>query len=168
MSYRFEPLGSLHDRESFDCGIPVLNDYLRKFARKDAQRLVAATFVMIASAQPERIIGYYTLSAFTVEMIELPEALRKKLPRYPKLPATLIGRLARDVNQPGTGSLLLVDALCRACEQSATIAAMAVVTEAKNEAAASFYRKFGFQSLGDSHNRFFLSMGTIETLMSKL
>lgn len=167
MSYRFEPLGSSHDRESFDCGIPALNDYLSKFARKDAQRLVAATFVMVSSGLPERIVGYYTLSAFTVEVTELPEALRKKLPRYPKLPATLIGRLARDVNHPGSGSLLLVDALCRAYSQSASIASMAVVTEAKNETAASFYQKFGFQSLGESHNRFFLPMGTVEALMPK-
>lgn len=167
MTFRFEALGPSHQREAFDCGIPVLNDYLCKFARKDAQRLVAATFVMASPTQPERIIGYYTLSAFSVELTELPEVLCKKLPRYPRLPATLIGRLARDVNHPGMGSLLLVDALCRAYTQSATIASMAVVTEAKNEAAASFYRKFGFQSLGDSHNRFFLPMGTVEALMPK-
>lgn len=167
MSYCFEPLGSLHDRESFDCGITALNDYLRKFARKDAQRLVAATFVMVSSAERQRIIGYYTLSAFTVEMTELPDVLRKKLPRYPRLPATLIGRLARDTSYPGVGSLLLVDALCRAYVQSTTIASMAVITEAKSEAAATFYRKFGFQSLGDSQNRLFLPMRTIEMLMRK-
>lgn len=165
MPYRFELLSREHDRESFHSSSRKLNDYLRTLARKDAERKVAAAFVMVDGGAPATIIGYYTLSAFTVEMTDLPEPLRKKLPRYPRLPATLLGRLARDERFPGTGSLLLMNALERAFQQSAQIASLAIVAEAKDEWAMSFYRKYGFESLGSSANRLFLPMGTVGQLV---
>jgi GNAT superfamily N-acetyltransferase len=164
MAYRFEPLTRQHDRAAFRCGSPPLDVYLQQFARKDADRRVAAAFVMVEEAAPATIVGYYTLSAFTVEITELPEELQKKLPRYPRLPATLLGRLARDERFPGAGSLLLVDALTRASRQSAQIASLAVVADAKHDAALRFYRKFGFSPLGSILNRVFLPMGTVEQL----
>jgi hypothetical protein len=93
--------------------------------------------------------------------------MQKKLPRYPRLPATLLGRLARDVKFPGTGALLLMDALVRAYRKSAEIASLAVVADAKDEAALAFYRKFGFAQLGGDPNRVFLPMGTIAGLLGK-
>ncbi|MDD2763671.1 MAG: GNAT family N-acetyltransferase, partial [Opitutaceae bacterium] len=127
----------------------------------------AAAFVMVDDAAPAVIVGYYPLSAFAVEVTELPEAMQKKLPRYPRLPATLLGRLARDERFPGTGSLLLMDALARAHQKAAEIASLAVVADAKDEAALAFYRKFGFAQLGSDPNRVFLPMGTIEALVRK-
>lgn len=165
MPYRFEPLTKQHDRAEFRCGSPPLNAYLQQLARKDTERRVAATFVMIEEAAPATIVGYYTLSAFTVAITELPEELQKKLPRYPRLPATLLGRLARDEQYPGTGSLLLIDALARAYRQSAQVASLALVADAKDEAALKFYRKSGFAPLGNHPNRVFLPMGTIEQLL---
>lgn len=167
MAYRFEPLTKQHDRAGFRCGSPQLNTYLQQLARKDTERRVAAAFVMVEEATPAAIVGYYTLSAFAVEVAELPEEMQKKLPRYPRLPATLLGRLARDERFPGTGSLLLMDALARAHRQAAQIASLAVVADAKDEAALSFYRKFGFAPLGSHPNRVFLPMGTIEELVKK-
>lgn len=164
MAYRFEPLTRQHDRAAFSCGVPPLDVYLQQFARKDADRRVAAPFVMVDEAAPATIVGYYTLSAFAVELAELPEELQRKLPRYPRLPATLLGRLARDGRFPGTGPLLLVDALSRALRQSAEIASLAVVAEAKDEAALRFYRRFNFLPLGNNPNRVFLPMRTIEQL----
>jgi hypothetical protein len=106
-----------------------------------------------------------TLSAFTVEVAELPKQLQKKLPRYPRLPATLLGRLARDERFPGTGSLLLMDALTRALGQSAQIASLAVVADARDDAALGFYRKFGIAPLGNTPNRVFIPVRTIEVLL---
>lgn len=165
MPYRFEPLTKLHDRAGFRCASAPLNAYLQQLARKDTERRVAAAFVMVEEAAPATIVGYYTLSAFAVEVVELPEELQRKLPRYPRLPATLLGRLARDERFPGTGSLLLMDALARAHHQSVQIASLAVVADAKDEAALKFYRKFGFAPLGNHPNRVFLPMGTIEQLL---
>jgi len=167
MAYRFEPLAKQHDRAAFRCASAPLNTYLQQIARKDAERHVAAAFVMVHSDAPANIVGYYTLSAFTVDVAELPETMQKKLPRYPRLPATLLGRLARDVKFPGTGALLLMDALVRAYRQSAEIASLAVVADAKDEAALAFYRKFGFAQLGGDPNRVFLPMGTIAGLLGK-
>lgn len=165
MAYRFEPLTKQHDRAGFGCASAPLTTYLQAIARKDAERHVAATFVMVDVAAPAMIVGYYTLSAFAVEVTELPAALQQKLPRYPRLPATLLGRLARDERFPGTGSLLLLDALTRAHQQAADIASLAVVADAKDEAALAFYRKFGFAQLGSDPQRVFLPMGTIAELV---
>ena len=164
---RFESLGRQHDRLGFRCGIEPLDRYLQQIARKDIERKVAAAFVMVDEVAPATIIGYYTLSAFAVELTELPDELRKRLPRYPRLPATLLGRLARDERFPGTGHLLLMDAVGRALHQSTEIASLAVVAEAKNEVALNFYRKFGFASLGQHPNRVFLPMRTIEQLLNR-
>jgi hypothetical protein len=165
MAYRFEALTQRHDRAGFRCGSPPLDLYLQQLARKDAERRVAAAFVMVEEAAPAVIVGYYTLSAFTVEVVELPEDLQGKLPRYPRLPATLLGRLARDERFPGTGSLVLMDALARAWRQSGEIASLAVVADAKDGDALAFYRTFGFLPLGRSLNRVFLPMGTIGALV---
>ena len=165
MAYRFEPLAKRHDRAGFHSGSPPLNIYLQQVARKDIERRVAASFVMVEEAAPETIVGYYSLSAFTVELGDLPGEMQKKLPRYPRLPATLLGRLARDERFPGTGSLLLLDALARAHSQSAQVGSLAIVAEAKNERALKFYQKFGFMPLGSNPDRVFLSMGTIEQLL---
>lgn len=167
MAYRFEPLTKQHDRAGFRCASAPLNTYLQQIARKDAERHVAAAFVMVDDTAPTTIMGYYTLSAFAVDVAELPEAMQKKLPRYPRLPATLLGRLARDERFPGMGSLLLMDALARAHRKAADIASLAVVADAKDEAALTFYRKFGFAQLGSDPNRVFLPMGTIAELAAK-
>lgn len=166
MAYRFEPLAKQHDRAAFRSTSPALNTYLQQLARKDTERRAAASFVMVEESAPATIVGYYTLSAFTVEVAELPAEMQKKLPRYPRLPATLLGRLARDERFPGTGSLLLTDALARAHRQSVHVASLAVVAEAKDDSALTFYRKFGFAPLGSHLNRVFLAMGTVEQLVN--
>lgn len=164
-SFRFEPLDpGRHDRDGFECGVVSLNDYLRRQARKDIERHLAAVFVMVADAAPSAIIGFYSLSNFSVELAELPADLIWRLPRYPRLPATLIGRLARDQRFPGTGSLLLMDALLRAYAQTAVSGSVAVVAEAKDDRAGEFYRKHGFALLGLEANRWHLPMQTIGRL----
>jgi hypothetical protein len=77
MVFRFEPLTKAPDRTGFRCGVEPLDVYLQQLARKDAERRAAAAFVMPDAAVPATIVGYYTLSAFAVEIWELPEALHK-------------------------------------------------------------------------------------------
>ena len=124
---------------------------------------MAAPFVL-RGADPRRIIGYYTLSAGTIELKDLPEDVARRLPRYPMLPAVLIGRLAvdREFAGQGWGKVLLVDALRRSLAQSRQIAAMAVLVDAQDDAARAFYRRFGLQRLIDHPSRLFLPMKTIE------
>ncbi len=156
-----EPLGSEHDRAAFSCGVEELDRYLKQQASQDARNRVAAPFVLRAADSP-RIMGYYTLSAATIELG------KRRLPRYPLLSAVLIGRLAVDREFAGQswGKVLLVDALRRSVAQSRQIAAMAVVVDAKDVAARGFYERYGFQQLLEHQNRLFLPMKTIEQLFS--
>jgi hypothetical protein len=122
---------------------------------------MAAVFVMISEDQPQGILGYYTLASYAVETSGLPDATAKKLPRYPTTPATLIGRLARAVDQPGFGSLLLADALGRILANTREVASALAVVDAKDNSAEAFYQKHGFIPIGGSARKLFLPMKTI-------
>jgi hypothetical protein len=158
---RSESLSPSHDREGFTCGVAVLNNYVQRQASQDMRRHLAAVFVMVSEDQPQTILGYYTLASYAVETSGLPDETAKKLPRYPTTPATLIGRLARAVDQPGLGSLLLADALGRILANTREVASALVVVDAKDEVAAYFYRKHGFIPFGGSARKLFLPMKTI-------
>ena len=97
----------------------------------------------------------------------MPSTLVKKLPRYPVLPATLLGRLAVDVKQRGKafGTLLLLDAL-RRCLRSET-ASLAVIVDAKDDGAVSFYERHEFYRLSDQPNRLFKPMAEVERLFGR-
>lgn len=159
--YSLEPLGD-HDRASFSCGHPELDDYLRRQASQDAKRKVAAPFVMVDPAR--RILGYYTLSAYGIRLAELPLHLARKLPKYPLIPATLLGRLAVSREHQGQklGRLLLMDALHRSWKHSAQVASVGVVAEAIDEAARDFYLHHEFIPLVDHPRKLFVAMGTIQ------
>jgi len=165
-SWRIEPLGPHHDRAPFSCGNDSLDRYLKQQAGQDARRLAAAPFVLVASADPKTVAGYYTLSSHSIDLGELPAAVAKRLPRYPHVPATLLGRLAVDrrYRGQGLGEILLMDALRRALAQSSQIAAVAVVVDASDDAAARFYRRFGFLSFPERPDRLFLPMKTVALL----
>ena len=149
---RIQPLGSGHDRSAFSCGVPALDRYLREQAGQDARRRVAAPFV--ATTDGTKVLGFYTLSATSIELTEVPAALAKKLPRYPRLPATLLGRLATDLSARGVGlgRVLLIDAITRAVRSE--IASFALVLDAKDEGVASFYEREGFIRLPGTPIRF--------------
>ncbi|MFN7734055.1 MAG: GNAT family N-acetyltransferase [Pirellula sp.] len=159
-----EPLGNQHDRMAFDCGVPALNIYLQKFAKQDMKRKAAAAFVLVGRTDPNRILGFYTLSATSVALSVLPDELTRKLPRYPVIPAILVGRLARDIHYPGIGAFLLLDAIARCVRAAKEIAASLIVVDSKGAAATRFYGKFGFLSLPKLSDRMFLPMHTAEKL----
>jgi len=165
-SVTVEPLGRQHDRTVFHCGSEALDRYLKHQARQDADRRVAAPFVSVN--QPDtRVLGYYTLSASVLTLVDLPDELAHKLPRYPQLPVTLLGRLAVDQSTKGQGlgEHLLLDALRRSLAHADRIAAMAVVVDAKDEAAAAFYRHYGFLTLQAQPSRLFVPMRLVTQLL---
>src|SRR6202158_1111876 len=131
-----EPLGGGHDREGFACGNSALDHDLKEQANQDLRRGCAVPFVLIPSAGESAVLGYYTLSSFGIDAGVVPPEITKKLPRYPLIPATLLGRLAVDERHhgEGVGEFLLMDALHRSLAQSDQIAA-AVVVEAIDERA---------------------------------
>ena len=137
-----EPLGAW-DRSAFACGTAALDRYLREQASQDIKRLVASCFVAVETAT-QTLAGYYTLAATSVAASDLSLEFVKRLPRYPLLPAALIGRLAVDQRYQGKGlgSALLADAALRVLRSE--MKALALIVEAKDEKAMAFYRFQGF------------------------
>lgn len=164
---RVEPLNSSHDRACFCCGIAALDDYLHKRAKQDARNRVAAPFILSYGDEPT-IVGYYTLSALSILLTDLPPSTAKKLPRYPNVPVTLLGRLALDArfHGRGLGEHLLMDALFRAHIHANEIASFAVVVDAINANASDFYQRYDFQPFPQRPNRLFLPMKTIAQIFN--
>jgi GNAT superfamily N-acetyltransferase len=159
-------LAAIHDRRNFECGVQVLNRYLNETASQDQRRRIAACFV-VAHPESNVVLGYYTLSAFTVAATDLPAELARKLPKYGQIPCTLLGRLAvdRSFAGQGLGAILLIDALRRAFHHAAQIASWAVIVDAIGEAAYRFYAHHGFLALpAGTPRRQFLPMATVAAL----
>jgi ribosomal protein S18 acetylase RimI-like enzyme len=147
------------DRSTFHCGSEPLDRYFHQQVSQDSRRRVTACFVALTGDQ--RIAGYYTLASASVFLADLPATMGKKLPRYPSVPAVRMGRLAvdQDFKGQGLGGALLADALDRAARSE--IAAYALVVDAKDDAAAAFYRHHGFIALPDSPLSLFLPLATV-------
>jgi predicted GNAT family N-acyltransferase len=164
MSLRIELLNSKkHDRSSFSCGADSLDDYIKTRASQELKKLVSTPYVLTDS--PERqVLGYYCLSSYSIASTELDEYTARKLPRYPLLPAIMLGRLAVDSGCQGKGyvDLLVSDALKRSLELSKQLASFAVVVEAIDQGAARFYQRHGFIEFPDDPLKFYLPVATIE------
>jgi GNAT superfamily N-acetyltransferase len=150
------PLDKEHDRSAFSCGRSELDEWFRRRASQDDRRNIARIFV--ATDDALGIVGFYSLSSFTLSLGELPDEIARKLPRYPAIPAALIGRLARDIRARGKGirELLLADAIRRILEAARSLASFAIVVDAMDETAVRFYRSFGFVQLPNHPQRLFL------------
>ena len=159
---RVEPLGSHHDRASFDSGVEPLDRYLRSQASQDARKNMAAPFVLVLP--DDAVGGYYTLSATAVKLSDLPDQTARRLPRYPLVPATLLGRLAVDrrFQGKGYGRFLLADALYRVARNE--IASFAVIVDAKDEAARRFYERESFLPFADQPMKLFRPVADIKQL----
>lgn len=134
-----------HDRKSFDCGHPELNNYIKKVAKQDVENGAAQVYVLVEEDQKNnKIYGYFTLNAFAILSNDLPFMAEKK-PRYPNSPAVLIGRLAKDLNQDILcGSEILYAALKTVKKISGELGAAFVVVHAIDKNAENFYIKNGF------------------------
>jgi GNAT superfamily N-acetyltransferase len=161
-----EPLGR-HERARFICGQSDLDNWFRFRASQDQKRNVARVFVAVSSDLG--VVGFYSLSSLSLSLETLPEELAHKLPRYDAIPAALIGRLARSesVRGQGIGELLLADAVQRILEAGRSIAVYAIVVDAKDERAATFYREFGFREFPLRRNRLFLLTSTAQAALAR-
>jgi GNAT superfamily N-acetyltransferase len=155
---RVEPLDERHDRASFSSGVPALDDFLQRFARQNQDRGLSRTFVL-TSGNSSEVLGYYTLRAGALLPGDLPEAARKKLPRYP-VPVAHLARLAVDerVRGQGLGSMLLVDALEQIVSVARQVGIYAVEVLAKDDRARAFYAHHGFSPLVDDPNHLYVSL----------
>ena len=145
MNLIFSPLHSGMRRETFSCGEPLLDAYLHRQAGQDMKRGFATVIVAHRNDDPNVIVGYYTLSTASIILDALPDAVARKMPRYPTVPAVRLGRLAvaTPCQRKHVGSLLLLDALRRACANELAWAIFLV--DVKNDRVAAFYERFLFQ-----------------------
>lgn len=148
-----------HDRSAFHSGSEPLDRYLRAQVTQDIRRRVATCFV--ALADDPCIAGYYTLASASLRLSDLPADISKKLPRYPTVPTVRMGRLAvhQACKGQGLGGALLADALERAARSE--IAAHALMVDAKDGAAAAFYRHHGLIALPDAQQTLFLPLASL-------
>jgi GNAT superfamily N-acetyltransferase len=164
VTQRVEPFDSKrHDRKGFTCGDPTLDEYLARQATQDVRRNVASLYCFVEDESP-RIIGYYTLCASALPAQDLPEDLRRALPRYSHIPAVLLGRLAvlRDRQGEGIGGLLLANAVGRTL--TIPVAAWCLVVDALHPRAAAWYGAYGFRALPDQPLRLILPTDSIRKL----
>jgi len=149
----------------FDCGNLELNQYFRLYAHKNDQLSIGKTFVAIT--ETDHVAGYMTISTAQIAAESLPDELRGKLPRYP-VPAFRIGRLAVDLRFQGAGSgrWLLSQALNKAVEVSSSVGLFAVLVDAIDEKAKSFYVKYGFIPFESRPLTLFLPLATIKAAIS--
>jgi predicted GNAT family N-acyltransferase len=162
LAIHIEPLQKKHDRRAFSCGETTLDDWFRNRASQDTKRDLAQVFVAIDDELG--LVGFYSLSAFALQLDELPEDLADRLPRYSAIPAALIGRLARDLRSRGqrVGDVLLADAINRVLAARRTLGVYAIVVDALNMMAQEFYASFGFTALPTQPDRMFLLTSVAE------
>lgn len=146
-AFRVEVLAAAHARDGFACGVDALDRYLVQLATQDMRRRASACYVAVEGTSG-KLAGYYTLAAGGMPLTDLPEALAKRLPRYPSVPVARVGRLAVDRAFQGQklGGALLADAALRAFRSE--VAVFALVVDAKDAPAEAFYRHHGFESFG--------------------
>ena len=141
-----EPLAPNHDRMEFTCGVDALDRYFRQQVGQDVRRRATACFVAREIAT-DGIAGFYTLAAGGILLGNIPARFARRLPRYPTVPVARLGRLAVALAFHGLklGGALLWDAVERASRSD--VAVYALLVDAKDEQAESFYLHHGFVAL---------------------
>ncbi|OOF79677.1 GNAT family N-acetyltransferase [Rodentibacter ratti] len=162
-AFKIVPFSKEFERNKFESESELLNHYLQKQVSQDIKRRVTSCFLAIDSEQ--KVMGYYTLASMSIALRDLPDTLQKKLPRYPTVPAVLLGRLAVDkqATGQGLGHALLGNALKRVINSD--IAAYALIVDAKDERAVNFYLKFGFIPFQNESNRLFFPLEKVGDLL---
>ncbi len=160
--WREEPISKRHDRASFDCGEPALNEFLYQHARQSHDQGASKTFLAISQADGTTILGYYSLSPASLEYARTPAAIRKGLARH-GVPVFRLGRLAvsQQFQRHGLGGQLLLAAGRRCLRAAAEVGGVALLIDAKSERAVLWYASYGAVPLGDAPLSLLLPLATV-------
>ena len=166
LAWREEALTRDHDRSSFDCGVPPLNEYLRRYARQNHESGGAKTFVAVAPEASTLVLGYYTISPGAIAFAKAPPMITKKLGRY-EVPVFRLGRLAVSLSVQGRdlGGDLLFAAGERTIAVAQEVGGVALAIDAKDERAAAWYESFGALRLLDDPLKLVLPLDTIRATL---
>lgn len=160
--WREGPIAKTHDRASFDCGEPALNEFLRRHAPQSHDKGAAKTFVAVSPPDGRTVLGFYSLCPASLEYARTPEIVRKGLARH-DLPVFRLARLAvnRAHQGHGLGGQLLLAAGRRCLLAAAEIGGVAILIDAKNERAAAWYASYGAVPLADAPLSLLLPLATV-------
>ena len=158
-----QPLSESHDLADFRSGNDALDDWLQRKARSSEKGGAARTLVL---CDDDKVIGFYSLSASSVEHVRVPGNVRRNMPS--PIPVILLGQFAVHVDYQGKGigKDLLADALKRAVKASAFIGARAVVLMAIDSKAKHFYEGYGFKTFSEEEPfMLYLRVSVIEAML---
>ena len=140
------PLALRHDISQFSSGVPTLDAWLRGKARLNEARGGARTYV---ACDGDRVAGFYSLAASSVERGRVSSRIGRNMPD--PVPVILLGQLAVDEAYRGRrlGADLMIDAAGRSLAAAGTVGARAVIVQAIDEGARTFYERFGFRPFSE-------------------
>lgn len=167
-AWREEPIAKRHDRNSFDCGEPELNEFLRKHARQSHDRGAAKTFLAVAEADGRTILGFYSLCPASLEYARTPDGVRKGLARH-DVPVFRLARLAvsRAAQGKGLGGQLILAAGRRCLLAATEVGGVAMLIDAKNDRAAKWYASYGAIPLADAPDCLVLPLATVQDALER-
>ena len=165
--WQIERLERAHVRDTFACGKPPLDEFIRRLVSQYEKRNLGRTYVAVRPGE-KQVLGYYTLASGSIALQNLPESSARKLPRHP-IPVILLARLAIDQSVQGQewGEGLLVDAFQRCLGLADKLGIHAVEVDAIDQQAKSFYEKYGFVPLLDNAFHLFLPVATIHAAIPR-
>ena len=143
-----EPILKRHDRKSFDCGDPLMSEYLQRYARQGHESGAAKTFLAVDDSDDKTILGFYSLAPGALAYADTPEAVRRGLARH-EVPGFRLARIATDLRWQGQGlaGQLLAAAARRCLRAAAEVGGVVLIIDAKNDRAARWYTSYGAVSL---------------------
>lgn len=159
-----EPIAKKHDRRSFDCGDPAMNDFLQRYARQSHESGAAKTFLAIDNADNRTVVGFYSLAPGALAYADTPELVRRGLARH-DVPGFRLARIATDLRcqGQGLGGQLLAAAARRCLRVSADVGGVVLIIDAKNQRAAKWYVTYGAVPLRSKPLTLVMSLATFAT-----
>ncbi len=156
-----EPISKKHDRKSFDCGEPSLNDFLQRYARQSHESGGAKTFLAVHNADNKTIMGFYSLAPGALAYADTPETVRHGLPRH-DVPGFRLARIAVDLRfqGQGLGGQLLAAAARRCLRAAVEVGGVVLIIDAKNRRAAQWYSVYGAVPLNNKPLTLVMSLAT--------
>lgn len=165
MKAQVQPLSSEHNRKGFNCGNPELNHWLATMANQHQAKNISRTFVAVDVSDPATILGFCTLAVSEVDGSDFPSTKRQP----DRVPVVRLGRFATSEEHQGKGlgSYLLMNALEKVFEISMHAGVAAVVVDAKDEKAATFYENRGFKRSPGNPLMLFMPTATLQQAIQK-
>jgi hypothetical protein len=143
-----EAIAKSHDRQSFDCGDPAMNDFFRRYARQRHEQNASKTFCAIDVSMPNRVLGFYTIAPSAVTHEGVPASMTKGLAQH-EVSGFKLARIATSLSVAGhgLGGQLLAAAALRCLRIAWQAGGMLLIIDGKSERAARWYVSYGAEPL---------------------